>query len=413
MKRLFMTSFMGLTVLIPPFLFGCQKTQDPKETVEDTTPIDTVAQNTVTESSAEITDVSTIKPSAKPEDLSSLDALAKDILQEHALVGLAISTYQYGADDELMINKAVAGSREMGGDQPVTLNDKWHIGSCTKAMTALLFIDSVKNTDVTLGASIAEIFKDHVDVIDPAWNDIAMRDVFSHRAGIKDFGAGWMMKRIFDDSPMRSQRLDMVALLLAKPPELAVGEFQYSNMGYIMAGSAVEVITDKPWEQAMKDGLLGQIMGQDGWGFGPPQGDEPQGHRKSLFKKKLKPAGQEWTGADNPKVLGPAGTVHAQHDVWAQFALAFLPGQTAIDNFDKAYVLMTPEDEDYALGWGVSEKEGFGKIYSHAGSNTMWLSQVIIVPEKRAVVLVSTNTPPEKADKAVRQASREAMNRLQ
>lgn len=357
-------------------------------------------------------DVSVTETAIVSEDITTLDGLAHAILKEHGLVGLAISTYYYNDAGELVSEKAAAGLRKVNGDEAVTVNDKWHIGSCTKAITALLFLDTVRGTEMSLDTSVGAVFKDHVEVIDPAWNNISMKQVLTHRAGIKDFGAGWFLKRVFDERPLAEQRLETVAQLLAEPPELTVGDFQYSNIGYILAGSAVEVLSEQPWEEAVKSGLTGQIMGEDGWGFGPPQGDQPLGHREAVFGKKLKPATQTWEGGDNPAVMGPAGTAHAEHDVWAKFALAFLPVETALSDADKALMLTPHDGANYALGWGMSESEEFGTIYSHAGSNTMWLSQVMIVPEKKAVVLVSTNTPPDRADKAVRKVTREAIRRI-
>jgi D-alanyl-D-alanine carboxypeptidase len=39
----------------------------------------------------------------------------------------------------------------------------------------------------------------------------------------------------------------------------------------------------------------------------------------------------------------------------------------------------------------------------HAGSNTVWLSQVVLAPDHGAVIIVNTNQHNPKAEKAVRE----------
>lgn len=351
-------------------------------------------------------------PVASAQETSSLQSLAEIIVKEDGLVGLAISTYQLDPDGNVITRKGAAGLRKATEQTSVGLNDQWHIGSCTKAMTALLLVDVLAEQGLDLNTSVSEIFKDKVEVIDPAWKKVLLGDLLTHRSGIKDLGAGWMLKRVFDERPLQEQRIETAQVILSEPPKLTKGEFQYSNFGYILAGSVIESLTGKDWEEAMQEGLIGEIMGEEGWGFGPPQGSQPEGHRKTLFRKKLKPVGQALDGADNPRALGPAGTVHATHDAWAKFGLVFLEGTETLPDETKSLLLTPPEGADYAGGWGVSESEENGTIYSHAGSNTMWLSQIVIVPERQAVVLVTTNTPPKLADNAIRRATREAMKGL-
>ncbi len=346
------------------------------------------------------------------QDVQDIQTLSESIIEKYGLAAIAISTYQFDEAGHMISQKGAAGLRKANSSETVSLNDKWHIGYCTKAMTALLYTDIAKEKGLLLDTSVAEIFKDSVEIIDSAWESVTINDLLSHRAGIKDLGAGWMMGRIFDESPIQDQRLETAITLLSEPPKLPKGEFQYSNFGYILVGTAIEVMTGKDWEIAMREGLPGDLMGKEGWGFGPPQGAQPEGHRKALFRKKLKPMGQAATGADNSKALGPAGTVHATHDAWAQFGLAFLNASEALSDEQRTQLLTPPDGADYAAGWGLSETEENGTIYKHAGSNTMWLSQIVIIPDKQAVVLVSTNTPPKLANAAVRKATREAIKLL-
>ena len=67
-----------------------------------------------------------------------------------------------------------------------------------------------------------------------------------------------------------------------------------------------------------------------------------------------------------------------------------------------------PDDaSDYALGWGISDLEPYGRAYTHNGSNTMWMSTVLLVPEAGLVVIVNTNSFSDTAAKTTKSLSRE------
>ena len=67
-------------------------------------------------------------------DVVSLDAMLRPHLAQHNLPALAAAAV---VDGQIVAAGAV-GTRRAGNDVPVTLDDRFHIGSCTKAMTALL-----------------------------------------------------------------------------------------------------------------------------------------------------------------------------------------------------------------------------------------------------------------------------------
>ena len=63
-----------------------------------------------------------------------LDAVLKPYLASHTLPAIAAAVVRNG----VVIASGAVGTRRVGADIPVTINDRFHIGSDTKAMTALL-----------------------------------------------------------------------------------------------------------------------------------------------------------------------------------------------------------------------------------------------------------------------------------
>lgn len=341
---------------------------------------------------------------AEDVPLQTAQAIAEHVQETHDLIGIAVSIYPaYGTAD-----KGAAGLRVKGGDAKVTPDDKWHLGSCTKAMTAMLVADFVQQGKLSLDTTMPDLFPDFANTMDPAWQEVTLASLLTHRSGIKDLGPAWLIARRFDQSPLAQQRYQTAQQILSAPPGGDPGTFQYSNFGYILAGAALETRSQTGWEALIQQGIPGHLMGETGWGFGPPQGDQPEGHVLVPFLG-LRAAGQKTNEADNPAALAPAGGVHATHDAWARFARGMIADNSPLSKALRSDLLTPPKDADYALGWSIIEDDTYGTLYQHAGSNTMWLSQIIIQANTGAVILVTTNQFGDAADAGVREATTKAL----
>ena len=63
-----------------------------------------------------------------------LNLLLQELIKRYDIPGMAVAVL----DGERVIESAAVGVRVRGGEEQVTLDDLWHLGSCTKAMTATL-----------------------------------------------------------------------------------------------------------------------------------------------------------------------------------------------------------------------------------------------------------------------------------
>ena len=335
---------------------------------------------------------------AAPVTQTWLDEQVEQIHEDYGLIALGAGVLEVGGEPVI----AVAGTESSSSDTPVAKDAAWHIGSNTKALTALLYGRLVEQGAAEWGASVASLFGGEVDVIDPAWNDVTIEGLFAHRSGAGQIGPVWLLSRAGDESPLTEQRLETVRSRLAKPPPEEIGAFEYSNLNYIIAGSAIEAITGLRWEDAIRVQVF-EFDGSDwsaGWGFGAPQSG-PVGHN-TVFGFKV--AAGRGSGADNPPALGPAGTAHAPIESHLRLLATFIDDDSDLLAEDTREKLLAPwpdEDADYAMGWGVGTRDMLGGIYAHRGSNTMWLSHAELIPEKDAVLIVNTNIYTERASEAV------------
>ena len=60
--------------------------------------------------------------------------------------------------DGKICDRAAVGVRKLGDPTPVTINDQFHIGSCTKSMTATLAAMFIEENKLRWDTTIAEVF---------------------------------------------------------------------------------------------------------------------------------------------------------------------------------------------------------------------------------------------------------------
>lgn len=337
--------------------------------------------------------VATAEAQDKPKDVSS--TLAR-IIEQHDAPGMVAAVIE--GDD--VVAAGAAGVRKRGGRDKVTLDDKFHIGSCTKAMTASLCAALVEEGtlrwDMTVGQALADVKSMH-----SGWRKATLEQLLQNRAGAPGDVDPALWSRLWGVQGTPARRM-LAQGILAKPPAAEPGTtYAYSNAGFAIAGHMAEKAARKPWEALMREKLF-KTHGMTGAGFGPPTGASvPRGH--TADGKPVEPTSR---GADNPAAIGPAGTVHCTAGDWAKFVAAHL---VAAQGKDKTMAKLhePPEGQDYAMGWIVVPSPlGEGNALMHAGSNTMWFAVTWILPKHNvaAVVMCNQGGPGGPGDKACDQA---------
>lgn len=300
------------------------------------------------------------------------------------------------------------GVRKAGTQIPVTSEDKWHIGSDTKGMTASLIGALVAKGKLNWETTVEQIFPDLVANMQPALKRVTLLHLLSHRAGLPvNLKGGW--GKVPRALPVRQQRLTAVEMAAEEPLLSEPGaKYEYSNLGYVIAGAMAERSADASWEDLIAKEVF-EPLDMKSAGFGgvgtPGQVDEPWGHTSDGS-----PVGGNGPAVDNPRVLGPAGRVHCTLSDWAKFIadqLRGARGEAALLKPDMYRKLHAPPfGGDYALGWLVTQRPwGGGTVLTHAGSNTMNFAVVWMAPLRDFAILVVTNQGGRTATKACDEAA--------
>lgn len=301
------------------------------------------------------------------------------------------------------------GLRKLGSPEVVTQNDRWHIGSCTKSMTATLAAMLVEQGKLGWETKIGDVFPELRETMDPSWQEVTLDMLLRHRSGAPEEPPAnlWRNAWARTGTPTE-QRMNFVrGLVMRRTQEPPGTKYLYSNQGYAIAGAMLEHVGGKSWEDLMRTRLFASAnMASAGFGAPATVGtvDQPWGHAGAAMKPV--PPGP---GADNPPAIGPGGTVHCTLADLARYASLHALGERLGTMFLKkeSFVkLHTPTDgQEYAAGWILAPRGwAGGPALTHTGSNTTFFVVIWIAPAKDAVFIAATNCAGKAAEKATDEA---------
>ncbi len=322
------------------------------------------------------------------------------------------------------------GVRALGTDVKVTIEDRFHLGSDTKAMTATLagmLVDEGKlSWTTTVGEVLGPALKAAgLATLKPEFAAITLEQLLSHTSGIPSD-----TEEIYNlyvgtseyDMSMAARRLAIIADWGSKhtPKVPDANPFQYANLGYMTVGAMVETAAGEPWESLITRRIFDALELKTA-GLGPQvtpgRLDAASGH---LVDDAGKVTPMPWgPAADVPEALGPAGTAHMSIGDFATWAAWNADGgkrgpalvkPDTLATLHKPRVAMeisnpkpgTPKSGQYASGWGIMKMNWTPRsILTHNGSNSKNLATIFIDPEIDLAIVVATNIPGEKADQAL------------
>ena len=289
----------------------------------------------------------------------------------------------------------VVGTTRRGGSEAATVDDAWHIGSCGKSMTAALYARLVERGDARWGSPLSELLPDVA--MHAGWSSVTIDDVLVHRGGVRaNLSRGELVAGLRDPRPLRDQRTSVIARALSQPPARP-GRFRYSNLGYIVAGAAVERITGATFEDALIAHVL-EPLGITTAGFGPPArvlghgGRLPITGAVGMVVGRGRPAERTDPASDNPPVMAPAGRLHLTLQDWAKFQHVFLAGGSSFltaESIERLLAPATGRPPCQAMGWAPAQLGGVS--VGQQGSNTYWVATALIDDRRSRTVMVVCN----------------------
>lgn len=307
--------------------------------------------------------------------------------------------------DGKVAEQAVSGVRRNDAKTAATNNDAWMIGSTGKPITVAMIARLVEQGVLRWDAPLSAMLPDLATQMQPAYRDVTLVQLLSHRAGLpENLTDGAALDAFFTDTrALPVQREAYIKAALSEAPVHPPGtEFAYSNSGFLVAAVIAERATGAPVETLIQREVF-QPLGMTGAGFGTPPAGQLLGHRAGA------PVTRAPTKADDgvPPIYTAAGNLHMRLQDLALFAIDQLAGSRGQGKLltPASYALMQTAQPGSPAGldWGVQPSIAGrqGPVLVHGGSDGNWLAWVVLFPgQNNGVIAIANAAEDMGADKA-------------
>lgn len=304
--------------------------------------------------------------------------------------------------------RAAVGSTVAHGPADLELAHRFHIGSVTKSLTALLMARCVNDGLLSYTQTVREALP-HV-AVRPEYAKVTLHDLLTSRAGIIPF-----QQHAFEDPAHvevldrvipaqapdpRHQRQRVAEYALAQPPVNAPGtRAVYSNVGWAVLGHVIETALGQAYEMALAArvllplGMRGAHVG--GWPADLSKPNQPRGHYVDGHQLRPQPLDDQYV---LKPWMNPAGGVCCTIDDFAAYALDVLRGLAghgrllpapayatihATQVTERANTMYqgvrTRARVEYGYGWGVHHIHG-ARLSIADGSAGTFYARLAVLP---------------------------------
>ncbi|NQT15271.1 MAG: serine hydrolase, partial [Planctomycetes bacterium] len=198
--------------------------------------------------------------------MASFDRLMREFLRKHGTPGAALAVTDRGR----LVYARGYGYADVAGKRKATPTSLFRIASISKPITAIAVLQLVERKRLSLDDKVFDLVKHEPHLEegrspDPRRHSITVRHLLQHRGG-------WNRKASFD--PMfQSVRFakslgvdppagpdEVIRCMLGQPLEFEPGQrYAYSNYGYCLLGRVIEALTDRTYEEYVKENVLAPL----------------------------------------------------------------------------------------------------------------------------------------------------------
>lgn len=331
-----------------------------------------------------------------------LSNLLWDALYEHNLPAIAAAVVQ----SDRIVASQVFGVRSVATQEPVTPADHFHIGSCTKSITAVLLMRLVEEEILSLDTPLEAALPHYKGSMHRAFQDVTVRRLLQHAAGLPAFRKPTLSQILLIlglRGTVVEKRAAFAEKILQRPPVAPPGSaWLYSNAGYVIAAHIAETRTGRSWEQLLKEKLFAPLALRSAR-FGLPAAQDEQQPRGHYRRKKWllcgEPVLSPQSGQTRKKLapfIAPAGDVHCSINDFARYVqehLRGLRGQSGLLTAASYRQIHTPfrnNTMNYGLGWCIEIRSG-RPISWHTGSAGTFYARMALAHDIDYGVVVATN----------------------
>ncbi|MES1228384.1 MAG: serine hydrolase domain-containing protein, partial [Armatimonadota bacterium] len=173
----------------------------------------------------------------------------------HGLPALAAAVVSEGK----IIAASATGVRRLGSPGLVTRDDRFHLGSIAKPMTATLVGVCVQAGDINWQTTLAEMFPELAGTMQPAYRTVTVAQLLAHRSGMpyQPVTSEAVTDARGRDAP--SRRYAYVKAAVIDPPVAPPGTKHIYGGGPVLVASYLERKLGVPYETLMHDRVFAPL----------------------------------------------------------------------------------------------------------------------------------------------------------
>jgi D-alanyl-D-alanine carboxypeptidase len=313
------------------------------------------------------------QPSWEPQASADIS----DALKKTGAPSISVVIIQ---DGNVAFSKAF-GKADLASNRAAETGTRYAVGSISKQFTVAAILLLQEEGRLSLDDKVGKFFPDLTQA-----NQITIRQILSHTAGYEDFAPQDYLIPEWTHPTTSAVILEKWA---RKPLNFDPGtRWQYSNTGYVLAGSIVEKASGKPLVAFLREKILDPLgMASAGDCNDRSAADATAYTRFALGSPR--PVGREAKGWYD----GAGELCMAAPDL-AKWDLAFLqhkilsPG--SYEQFTREVPLQNGDATHYALGLSVRDFHGIPTL-THGGEVSGFLAQDEMFPTRRGAVIILSN----------------------
>jgi len=297
---------------------------------------------------------------------------------------------------------AALGKHSIYLPDTATLNDRFHIGSNTKAMTAFIIAKYVESGKLKWTTKFFDLYPDWKEKSSPAYANITLQDLLSHRARIQPFqGEGDPQIPNFSGTSFEKRKQFGQWVLTLNPVHIDhQNPFIYSNAGYTLATLMLEKVTGKSWEQ-----LVDKVFNKDlnlnvklSWPENQKHKDT-WGHSFENGRFIPVPSTIDY----HLDFTEPAGDINIKLKDYIKFIQLNIQGLIGKDNYLKSntYKFIHKGIPNYSLGWYNIYENG-KELSVHSGTAGTYYSLVHIDRINHKAYIIFANSFNDDTQQGVR-----------
>ena len=305
-------------------------------------------------------------------------------------------------DSKKILEISALGKHSIELPDTATLNDRFHIGSNSKAMTAFIIAKYVEKGKLKWTTKFFNIFPEWKTNANVEYYNITLQDLLSHRARIQPFqGDNDPTIPDFKGTKQEKRKAFGKFVLTLNPVEIdTIHKFEYSNADYTLATLMLEMVTQKSWEQ-----LVEKVFNKDlklnvklSW----PENQKIKdtwGHSFENDKLIPVPSNTDY----HLDFTEPAGDINIKLKDYSKFIQLNLQGLKGHNNYltAKTYQFIHQGIDNYSLGW-YNIYENSKEFSTHSGTAGTYYSLVHIDRIKGKAYIIFTNSFNQDTQQGVR-----------